>query len=153
MALFSKTKTKKNTGVKSRRTAQSRSLRDVAPSMKELYSVPAAAVNQSATGKAGASGRNFSESYRVIVAPLITEKATQAGTHNQYIFTVAKDANKIMVARAVEAIYGVKPAVVNIMNVLGKTKRSGRVTGRRKDWKKAIVSLPAGTKIQVYEGV
>ena len=145
MALFSKTK--KTAGAKSRRTTPSHSLRGTAQSMKELYNAPAAA------GKVGVSGRNFSESYRVIIAPLITEKATQAGAHNQYIFTVAKDANKIMVARAVEAIYGVKSAAVNIMNMSGKTKRSGRVTGHRKDWKKAIVSLPAGKTIAVYEGV
>ena len=141
MSLFSKLTTAKKTAAP-------------AKSMKELYSDTAAQLSVP-SGKPkdvkGAGG--FAESYRVIVRPLITEKATQLGKDNQYAFVVAPDANKIMVARAVAAIYGVKPSAVRMMRVSGKRKHTGKITGRRKDWKKAMVTLPKGKSIQIYEGV
>src|SRR3990167_3454723 len=65
----------------------------------------------------------------------------------------ARGANKIEVAKAIKEIYGIKPIGVNIMNRLGKKARYGRVSGRRKDWKKAIITLPKGETMKIYEGV
>jgi len=85
--------------------------------------------------------------------PLVTEKATNLGVLNKYVFAVSPKANKIEIAEAIEAVYGVKPVSVNVMRAEGKTIRSGRTFGKRKDWKKAIVALPQGKTIKIYEGV
>ncbi len=88
----------------------------------------------------------------VLIKPLITEKSSFIGSFNQYVFMVRPYANKVDIAREIEALYGVKPRQVRIVNVLGKKVRSGRgLTSRRKNWKKAIVSLPQGKTIDVYE--
>jgi large subunit ribosomal protein L23 len=73
----------------------------------------------------------------------------------KYTFEVAKDANKIEIAKAVEEIFGVKVAKVNTLNVQGKVKRTGRYpAGRTASWKKAIVSLTADSKtIEFFEGM
>ncbi|HQB50701.1 MAG TPA: 50S ribosomal protein L23 [bacterium] len=89
----------------------------------------------------------------VLIKPVVTEKAAMANQLNQYVFKVADKANKIDVAKAVKVFYGIEPVSVNIINVLGKKVSRGRVKGQRNDWKKAIVTLPAGKTIQIYEGV
>lgn len=86
----------------------------------------------------------------VIVRPVITEKMTLTGT---YAFEVAGSANKSEVMKAVEAVYGVRPETVRVMNVIGKSIRTKKGYGSRKDWKKAIVRLPKGKSINVYEGI
>ena len=91
--------------------------------------------------------------YAVLVKPMITEKATVLGSLNKYVFMVSVDANKIDVAKAIDEVYGVKPVNVNMIRSEGKTKRYGRFSGKRKDFKKAVVTLPKGKSIQVYEGV
>jgi len=95
------------------------------------------------------------EPQRVIRRPLITEKSTRLKeTSNTICFEVAPDANKIDVARAVTALFGVKVAEVRVANRKGKWKRMGRFLGRRKDWKKAYVKLAPGEKsIEFFEGV
>ncbi|MDD4332736.1 MAG: 50S ribosomal protein L23 [Patescibacteria group bacterium] len=95
----------------------------------------------------------FSQTYRIIVKPIITEKVTNLGVENKYAFAVARKANKIEIAKAIEETYGIKPLAVNIINMKGKQVRYGRMAGKRKDWKKAIVTLPEGKTIKVYEGV
>lgn len=87
---------------------------------------------------------------RVLVRPLVTEKATLTGT---YIFMVARTANKSEIAKAVEAQYGVKPKKVRVMNMYGKQIRWNNRLGKRSDWKKAVVSLSAGKTINVYEAL
>ncbi|MCG2691137.1 50S ribosomal protein L23 [Candidatus Parcubacteria bacterium] len=72
---------------------------------------------------------------------------------NKYIFEVAKKANKIEIAKAVIEVYGIKPVSVNIIKMQGKKTRYGKIAGKRKDWKKAVVTLPEGESIKVYEGV
>lgn len=91
--------------------------------------------------------------YRILVKPLITEKASVQGADHKYFFAVDKNANKIEIAKAINEVYGVKPVGVNIINMIGKKARHGRIFGKRKDWKKAIVKLPKGTSIKIYEGV
>lgn len=99
------------------------------------------------------SDKKSLNAYRVLVKPLVTEKGANFATENKYLFEVACDTNKVEVKKAIEEVYGIMPTSVNIMNVLGKTKRFGRIKGKRKDWKKAIVTLPEGKTINVYEGV
>ena len=89
----------------------------------------------------------------VIVKPLISEKSAILAGVNQYVFVVRKDANRIQVRSAIKTMYGVSPLSINILNVRGKKVRFGRREGVRSDWKKAIVTLPAGQTINVYEGV
>lgn len=91
--------------------------------------------------------------YRVLVQPMVSEKATQAEMHGTYTFMVAAEATKTEIAVAIEQVYGVKPEKVRTINVEGKRLRFGRFTGRRKDFKKAIVTLPKGATISIHEGV
>ena len=86
--------------------------------------------------------------FEVIIAPVITEKASALAAENKYAFRVHADAEKIEIGRAVEELFpGVKVASVNVMNYSGKPKRMGRSpkVGRRANWKKAIVTLSEGT--------
>ena len=84
---------------------------------------------------------------------MVTEKVSGLGALNKYVFAVANHTNKIQVAKAVKEIYGLKPLGVNIIKMEGKPARYGRISGKRKDWKKAIITLPAGQTIKIYEGV
>ena len=93
--------------------------------------------------------------YDIIKRPIITEKSMAATAEKKYTFEVAKDANKIEIAKAVEEIFGVKVAKVNTLNVQGKMKRVGRYPqGRTASWKKAMVTLTADSKtIEFFEGM
>ena len=77
----------------------------------------------------------------VIIKPIITEDSMAALQMKKYTFKVAKDANKIEIAKAVEVLFGVKVKNVNTMNVNGRAKRQGLHQGYKPDWKKAIVTL------------
>ena len=90
---------------------------------------------------------------KVLLRPLVTEKAAIAGSRNQYGFIVANKATKTNIKKAVEEVYGVKPVAVNVINVSGKAVRFGRSLGRRSDYKKALVTLPQGKSINIHEGV
>lgn len=90
--------------------------------------------------------------YRVIVRPLVTEKAATAESANKYSFIVSAGASAGAVGRAVAELYGVKPLKINTINVQGRRLRSGR-GGRRSDFKKAIVTLAKGASITIHEGV
>ncbi len=90
----------------------------------------------------------------IIKKPLITEKTSiQKEMHNQLTFEVDRLANRIEIKRAVEAIFNVRVAEVKTMQVKGKTKQRGRIIGKRRDWKKAIVRLMPGERIDFFEGV
>jgi len=92
--------------------------------------------------------------YDVLIGPLLTEKGNiLKETNNQILFKVARDANKIEIKKAVEEIFKVKVDNVRTMNYKGKKKRMGRYEGRRSDWKKAIVTLKEGEKLDFIEGV
>jgi large subunit ribosomal protein L23 len=95
------------------------------------------------------------DAQQVIRRPLITEKSTRLKeASNTICFEVARDANKIEIAKAVTALFGVKVADVRVANRQGKLKRMGRFVGRRRDWKKAYVRLAPGEKsIEFFEGV
>ncbi len=89
----------------------------------------------------------------VILHPLVTEKTAMLASTGVYTFVIKGDANKVQVKSAIKSLYGITPESVNIQNVRGKRVRFGRLRGKRKDWKKAIVALPQGKTIDVYEGV
>lgn len=90
---------------------------------------------------------------QVIVAPQITEKATRvAEKHEQVAFKVLRDASKPEIKAAVELVFKVEVESVTVANVKGKAKRAGRIMGRRKDWKKAYVSLKPGQEINFAAG-
>jgi len=92
--------------------------------------------------------------YEVIERPLVTEKSIAGAEGGKYTFRVRKNVNKIEIGRAVEQIFNVKVADVNTMTVRGKKKRLGRYPeGRTADWKKAIVTLRPGYKIEIFEGM
>ena len=91
--------------------------------------------------------------YDIIRRPVITEKTnTQKEAHNQVSFEVAPEANRIEVQRAVEKIFNVKVTDVHTMHVRGKMKRRGRILGKRRNWKKAVVTLMPGERIEFFEG-
>ena len=89
----------------------------------------------------------------IILRPIITEDSMERLPEGKYTFEVAKDANKIEIAKAVEELFDVKVASVNTMTVKGKEKRMGRFTGYRPNWKKAIVTLDGEKTIEFFEGM
>ncbi|MCO8146911.1 50S ribosomal protein L23 [Rhodovulum tesquicola] len=93
------------------------------------------------------------EHYDVIRKPIITEKATMASEANAVVFEVAIDANKPAIKEAVESLFGVKVKAVNTTITKGKTKRFKGILGRRKDVKKAYVTLEEGNTIDVTTGL
>lgn len=93
------------------------------------------------------------EAYRILLRPLVTEKATNLGVVGQYLFEVAPTANKLEIKKAIHDLYGVEVVKVNVINQSGKKVQYGRSTGRTKNWKKAVITLKPGEKIEIYEGV
>ncbi len=92
-------------------------------------------------------------SYEVIRRPIITEKNTMLVEQNKYTFEVDRDANKPQIREAVEKAFKVKVASVNVMHVPGKMRRAGRQRGMTSSWKKAVVTLEEGNKIELFEDV
>jgi len=93
------------------------------------------------------------EAHQIIRRPLVTEKSTQQKeANNQYAFEVHPKANKIEIQSAVERLFKVKVSQVRTCSVMGKVKRLGRKYGKRPDWKKAIVTLKEGNRIDFFEG-
>ena len=92
--------------------------------------------------------------YDIILKPVITEKSMEMLTQGKYTFKVAKDSNKIEIAKAVEEIFGVSVKKVNTINVRGQYRRQGRTGGYTPSWKKAIVTLTADSKtIEFFDGM
>lgn len=89
----------------------------------------------------------------IIVRPVVTEKSMDLLADNKYTFIVDKRANKTEIKNAIEQIFKVEVAKVYTMNIKGKPKRMGRFEGKRPDRKKAVVSLKAGQKIRLFEGM
>ncbi|MGH7477228.1 MAG: 50S ribosomal protein L23 [Longimicrobiales bacterium] len=90
----------------------------------------------------------------VIIRPIVTEQSTNlAEERNAYAFIVARDANKIEIGNAIKQLFNVEVAAVRTMNYRGKWRRVGRSVGKRPAFKKAIVKLAEGERIDVYEGI
>lgn len=93
-------------------------------------------------------------SYEIIKKPIITENSMDQMADRKYTFEVAKEANKVEIKKAVEEIFGVKVEKVTTMRVLGKVKRMGANSGKRPDWKKAVVKLTENSKtIEFFDGL
>ena len=89
--------------------------------------------------------------YEVLRRPIITEKNTMLGAQGKYAFEVDRRANKNLVKQAVEQIFNVQVTGVNMLSVPGKMKRVGRSRGMTSSWKKAIVTLESGQRIELFE--
>lgn len=152
MAIFGKktTKDEKKADGKSANVANDKKEEKKA-SMKDLYEGGASTKTEG--GKKEVRTRKYGNAYKVLVRPLVTEKASIQGAEGKYFFEVGKQANKIEIAKAIQEVYGVKPISVNVIRMGGKNVKYGKKTGQRKDWKKAIITLAKGQTIKVYEGV
>ena len=89
--------------------------------------------------------------HEIIVRPLITEKNTNLMLFNKYSFEVLRSASKPEIKRAIETLFNVSVEKVHTMNVRGKLKRRGREMGYTREWKKAIVTLVPGDRIEIFE--
>ena len=96
------------------------------------------------------------DSFSTIIRPVVSEKSTILGDQGKYIFEVAPEANKIQIKHAIEEAFAnkkVQVSAVNILHVSGKVRRRGRSVGRTRSWKKAVVTLRAGQRLDLFEGV
>ena len=95
------------------------------------------------------------QAHQILIRPIISEKNTLLNEQGQYVFEVDQRANKIMVRKAVEELFNVNVTAVNIMNVSGKRRRAprSRTYGMTRSWKKAVVSLVEGQRIDLFQGV
>ena len=91
--------------------------------------------------------------YEILRRPIITEKNSMLSPRGKYTFEVAQSANKPQIKEAVEKAFKVKVTSVNVICVPGKMRRAGRRRGMTPAWKKAVVTLEAGQKIELFEGV
>lgn len=150
MALFGNKKTKSDSADKAEIKKEEK--KDTTPSMEELYAEKESVV-KSSSSKTKIKKTLKSQAFRVLVKPVVTEKATNLVSDNKYAFIVHKDANKISIAKTVKDVYGVEAIKVNIINMEGKRVSRGRIQGKRSDFKKALVTLKKGDSISLYEGV
>jgi len=156
MALFGNKKTSQTppkAGVKDKTTTKTspKEVKKAAASMQDLYTTDTTPVKKSTEHTT--VGAKVVAATRILISPLITEKATNLSAENKYIFIVSDKANKIEIAKAIEALYQVKPLKVNLINVLGKKVVRGKIKGQRSSWRKAIITLAKGETIKIYEGV
>jgi large subunit ribosomal protein L23 len=96
------------------------------------------------------------DAFSTILRPVVSEKSTVLGEAGKYVFEVAPSANKIQIKHAVEEAFAnkkIQVAAVNIIHVSGKERRRGRSVGRTRSWKKAVVTLRAGQRLDLFEGV
>jgi large subunit ribosomal protein L23 len=91
--------------------------------------------------------------YAVLLRPIVTEKSTVLAGHDKYVFEVDLRANKNQIREAIQVAFNVRVADVNTMVMKGKPKRFGRRVVDRPDWKKAVVTLVPGDKIELFEGI
>jgi large subunit ribosomal protein L23 len=89
---------------------------------------------------------------QILIKPVVSEKSYHQITENRYTFKVHKDAHKTQIRQAVEELFEVKVVSVNVVKMPPKPKRRGMIQGTKSGWKKAIVELKAGDKIEIFEG-
>ena len=87
----------------------------------------------------------------IITRPVITEKSTEMMEHNKYVFRVPLSVNKVLIKKAMKEIYNVVPEKINVMCVRGKLKRLRYKSGKTSAWKKAIITLKEGDKIEIFD--
>lgn len=91
--------------------------------------------------------------HQILVRPIVTEKNTALNDVGKYTFEVALASNKIEIKKAVEEVFSVSVTGVNIIKVHGKVRRTGRHSGMTRSWKKAVVTLAPGERIELFQGV
>jgi len=91
--------------------------------------------------------------FQVFLRPLVSEKSAHMGSSDMYTFVVRRSTNKVEIKKAFAEMYSVNPLKVRIVNMPAQAKQYGRTRGTKGAWKKAIVRVPKGTKIDVFEGV
>jgi large subunit ribosomal protein L23 len=92
--------------------------------------------------------------HAIIKRPVISEKSTlQKEVANQISFEVDRKANRIEIKKAIQSLFSVQVDGVRTLQIKGKFKRRGRIIGKRRDWKKAIVTLKPGERIEFFEGI
>jgi large subunit ribosomal protein L23 len=154
MALFGSKKTDVKEAKPAKKAVAPKNQKTEAVSMQDLYNAaPTVKTGAKNAKSVAASAPVDTNAHQVLVSPLVTEKATNLGAENKYVFIVSNGANKIAVKKAIQAVYGVTPVSVNIANAIGKRVARGRIKGQRSDWRKAIVTLKKGETIKIYEGV
>jgi large subunit ribosomal protein L23 len=92
-------------------------------------------------------------SYRVFLKPVVSEKSASMGSDNLFVFSVCASTNKVEIKKAFLETYKVMPESVRIINMPRKVKRFGKTYGTRPGWKKAMVRVPKGSKVNIFEGV
>lgn len=92
------------------------------------------------------------EADQIVIEPLLSEKTNREREKHKYSFRVDPRANKIQIIGAIRTLFSVNPVACNVMNVKGKPKRVRYRKGYTSSWKKAVVTLPAGEKIDIFEG-
>lgn len=100
-----------------------------------------------------ADKKTVSLASKILFAPVITEKSTDLAEQNKYLFKVSLRTTKSEIKKAVEREFNVHVMSVRVINISGKKVNYGRISGKHKDWKKAIITLKKGEKIDIYEGV
>lgn len=103
--------------------------------------------------KANVVKSDTKDAYKVLVKPLISEKAAHLKLQNKYLFQVSSSTTKNEIKKAIFHVYGVWPIEVNVINIKGKKVRYGKSQGITKDKKKAVITLKSGDSMEVYEGV
>lgn len=162
MGLFNKLKFKKTVAPEKEVKEEKKKVPVKAPAAKEktetvlapdgrLVNVPKK--SESKQKKVKIRNEETGDAYRVLMRPLITEKGSALGMNNQYVFAVSLPSNKIEIKKAIKKVYGVEPLKVNIINISGKKIRYGRTEGWTKKWKKAVITLAPGQKIEIQEGL
>ena len=165
MGFFDKLKIKKDDKASSKKPVEKKKKARVKPEVQDeeretvmtpdgkLVSAPNKESAKQPKKKVKQKLEDTGEAHRVLIRPLITEKGSSLGVYNQYVFEVAPKTNKIEVRKAIRKVYGVDPIKVNVINVRGRAVRYGRTEGMTKKWKKAIITLGAGQKIEIQEGL
>ncbi len=123
-------------------------------SEKNVSAAPKASRKKKAVESTVSSGTSKNgPAFRVLLKPILSEKAALQESHRSYAFAVVPGATKTDIKKAVFQVYGVTPIRVRTLRFEGKTVRFGTTLGRRSDWKKAIVTLKEGESIRIHEGV
>ncbi len=144
----------KNDGVKSKKTSKKEEVLELreektdAPKSNEKNE-EVSAVQELHTSETGGHKRFFVQDHKLLIRPVVTEKALIENQRGTYLFEVAPNATKLSVKKAIANVYGVMPISVNILRRKGKEVRFGKVKGKRKDEKRAIVTLKKGQRIEL----
>lgn len=135
------------------KTASKKPTRPAEPSVKRESQAKKQIEKKEALGPRKTGLKKNLEAERLILKPVISEKATSLAPAGKYVFEVSPTANRSEVAKAIASIYGVRPIKINVLNMSGKEIRYGRAEGRTKNRKKMIVTLKAGESISIQDGV